>query len=428
MNVLLIGSGGREHALASGIKASGAKHEIYALPGNPGIAGIGTNLEGDGSDPAIVLAAVRQFQIELVVIGPEAPLVTGLADALREAGVKVFGPSAKAAAIEGSKAFSKKLMADYQIPTAAFSIIDKTQEAMAKIDQIAYPHLIKTDGLAAGKGAIIVQDRAQAAAAIQSLMIDKQFGVAGDQVIFEEFMDGEEISVFAVAAGERYTLLPPSQDYKRAGEGDTGTNTGGMGAYAPVVSWGAELEQRVRTEVIEPTLRAMASEGYPYTGLLYAGLMVKDGVPKVVEFNCRFGDPETQAVVPILDCDLLELLYEASDPKSNRPLPPGDKASKSAVCVVIASQGYPGKPETGYPISGIASVSEDRAVRVYHAGTAIRAGKLVNNGGRVLSLVGIGDGLPGALEKAYDAASRIEFEGAFYRRDIAWRGLEAIKQ
>jgi phosphoribosylamine---glycine ligase len=428
MNILLIGSGGREHALARGIKACGSRHQIYTLPGNPGTAQLGMNLGGDGENTKTVLTAVNDFNIDLVVIGPEAPLVNGVADALCSAGINVFGPSAKAAAIEGSKAFSKRLMADYGIPTADFTTISNPAEAMAKIESIPYPHVIKTDGLAAGKGAIIVANREEAAEAIDALMVKRQFGAAGDSVIFEEFMTGEEMSLFAVAAGERYTLLPPSQDYKRAFDGDQGLNTGGMGAYAPVVNWTADLELKVRRDVIEPTLAAMATEGASYTGLLYAGLMVKDGAPRVVEFNCRFGDPETQAVVPILDCDLLELLYKASDPRNTKPLPPAAKSGKSAACVVMASKGYPGAADTGYPISGIALASEDPAVHVYHAGTATKPGAIVNSGGRVLSVVGLGDSLPSALEKAYGAAEMIDFQGAFYRRDIGWRGLEAIKQ
>ncbi len=428
MKVLIIGSGGREHALAWSIKNNSGSNEIYALPGNYGIEELGTLLSGDPSDPALVLTAVRELNIDLVVVGPEVPLVNGLSDALITAGVRVFGPTAAAAAIEGSKVFSKKLMADYNIPTASFEIATDLELARSLMKRVSYPHVFKTDGLAAGKGALIIQNEQEASEAIDALMVTRQFGEAGDRVIFEEFMTGEEVSVFAVASGERYTILPPSQDYKRVLEGDQGLNTGGMGAYGPVEIWNAELEERVRTEVIEPTLRAMVREGRPYSGLLYAGLMVKDNKPKVVEFNCRFGDPETQAVVPILDCDLLELMWEAADPAGKSPLPGAGASGKSAVCVVVASEGYPGKAKTGFPIHGISEADEIEDALVFQAGTGYEGGVLINRGGRVLNVVGIGSSLPAAREKAYTAAETVGFQGAFFRRDIAWRGMETIRQ
>ena len=428
MNVLIIGSGGREHALAWALARVAKKTGIYGMPGNPGIAELGTNLAGDVSDPGVVLAAVREMKIDLVVVGPEVPLVAGLADALREAGVRVFGPSAQAAAIEGSKVFSKDLMRRHGIPTAGFEIVGSAADALERAQRISYPHVIKADGLAAGKGALIVKDRAEAEAAIRALMIEKDFGDAGSRVIFEEYMEGVEASVFAVVAGERYVLLPPSQDYKRALDGDQGPNTGGMGAYAPVVTWNGALEDRVRAEIIEPTLSALAREGRPYQGLLYAGLMIAAGQPRIVEFNCRFGDPETQAVVPVLDGDLLELLYEASDPKLSRALPEMKPAGQSAVCIVLASGGYPGAYETGYPITGIEQARELPGAMVFHAGTAVKEGRTVTKGGRVLNVVGIGESFPAALRRGYGAVSVIEFEGAGYRRDIGWRAMEALKQ
>lgn len=427
MNVLIIGSGGREHALAWALARVSQKTGIYGMPGNPGIAELGTNLAGDVGDPAIVLAAVREMKIDLVVIGPEVPLVEGLADALSEAGVRVFGPSAKAAAIEGSKVFAKDLMRQHGIPTAGFEIVGKAEDALELARRIRYPHVIKADGLAAGKGALIVKDRREAEDAIRGLMVAKDFGDAGSRVVFEEFMEGTETSVFAVVAGERYVLLPPSQDYKRALDGDEGLNTGGMGAYAPVVTWNPDLEERVRTEIIEPTLAAMAREGRPYQGLLYAGLMIDGGRPRIVEFNCRFGDPETQAVVPILDGDLLELLWEASDPKQSR-LPEIKHDGRSAVCIVLASGGYPGSYETGHPITGIAKARELPGAMVFHAGTAVKDGRTVTKGGRVLNVIGIGESLPAALRKGYEAISVIDFKDSFYRRDIGWRGMESLKR
>jgi len=428
MRVLIIGSGGREHALAWSIKTGNAKTEIFAMPGNPGLSELGSLLAGDPSDHAQVLSAVQGLKIDLVIVGPEVPLVEGLSDALASAGVRVFGPTARAAAIEGSKAFSKKLMADYKIPTASFEIATTLDEARALVERVSYPHVIKTDGLAAGKGALIIQNAAEATEAVDALMVKKQFGDAGNRIIFEEFMTGEEVSVFAIASGERYTILPPSQDYKRALDGDQGLNTGGMGAYAPVEIWNSELEERVRTEVIEATLHAMASEGRPYSGLLYAGLMVRDNRPKVVEFNCRFGDPETQAVVPILDCDLLELMWEAADPTGGGALPAANSTGKSAVCVVIASGGYPGASDLGHSIGGIQAAASAEGALIFQAGTGIESGRLVNRGGRVLNVVGLGPSLPTAREIAYGAAEQIDFQGAFFRRDIAWRGMDTIRQ
>jgi len=427
MNVLIIGSGGREHALAWGLARSPSKPKVYGLPGNPGIAELGAILKGDGHDPAVVLTAVREMGIDLVVVGPEVPLVAGLVDALREAGVRAFGPTAKAAAIEGSKVFSKDLMRRSGIPTARFEVVGSAQDAREMARRITYPHVLKADGLAAGKGALILKDRDEALRAIEEVMVDRTFGDAGSRVVFEEFLEGEEMSVFAVVAGERYVLLPASQDYKRAQDGDQGLNTGGMGAYAPVVAGDDAIEERVRAEVIEPVLEAMARDGRPYSGLLYAGLMVKNGRPKVVEFNCRFGDPETQAVLPIQEGDLLELLWEASDPAmAGGALPAVGHDGRCAVCIVLASGGYPGSVKTGFPIRGIDKARELPGALVFHAGTKLKDGRPVTAGGRVLNVIGMGDTLPAALSRGYEAISVVEFEGAFYRRDIAWRGLEAL--
>jgi phosphoribosylamine---glycine ligase len=429
MNILIVGSGGREHALAWALAKSPGRPRIFGLPGNPGIAEVGGVLPGNPLDADVVLAATRERAIDLVVVGPEVPLVAGLADALSKAGVRVFGPSAKAAAIEGSKIFAKDLMRSHGIPTAGFEIVTKVDRAREMIKQISYPHVIKADGLAAGKGALIVRDREEAARAIEDLMVAKTFGAAGERVVFEEYLDGEEVSVFAVAAGERYTLLTTSQDYKRALEGDRGLNTGGMGAYAPVVTWNEELAGRVRKEVIEPTLQALHRIGRPFTGLLYAGLIVQENRPKVIEFNCRFGDPETQVVLPVLDGDLSELLWQAADPApGSAALPEVGHDGRTAVCVVIASGGYPGDVRKGFPIRGIEKARALPGALVFHAGTATKEGRVVTSGGRVLNVVGVGDDLPAALRRVHEAASVIEFEGAFYRRDIAWRGMQAIKR
>ncbi|MFC1572407.1 phosphoribosylamine--glycine ligase [Candidatus Eisenbacteria bacterium] len=427
MNVLIVGSGGREHSLAWALSRSPSKPGIFGLPGNPGIAELGENLPTDMLDPSTVLQAVRETRIDLVVVGPEAPLVDGLADALNQAGVRVFGPSAAAAEIEGSKVFAKDLMERYGIPTAGHQVAYDADAANRIAAGVGYPHVLKADGLAAGKGALIVQSRAEAEEAIDAMMVKKQFGDAGARVVFEEFLEGEEMSVFAVASGERYVLLTTSQDYKRAHDGDRGLNTGGMGAYAPVVTWNDTLAEHVCTEIIEPTLLAMAREDRPYTGLLYAGLMVREKKARVVEFNCRFGDPETQALVPIIDGDLLELLWEASDPAiGKRPLPECAHDGRTAVCVVLSSGGYPGKVTTGHTIHGIEKAREVSGALVFHAGTGMDKSNLVTRGGRVLNVVGVDRTLPAAQECAYVAASKIEFEGVFCRRDIGWRGLEAL--
>lgn len=426
MNVLLIGSGGREHALAWALARSPLRPRLYALPGNPGIGELAERWAGDPLDASQVLRAVREHAVDLVVVGPEAPLVAGLTDALTGAGVRVFGPSAAAARLEGSKVFAKDLMQRHRIPTAAYRVVEDPEAALAHADRIAYPHVIKADGLAAGKGALIVREAAEARAAIRQIMIDRAFGAAGARVVFEEFLEGEEASVFAVAAGEHYRLLPPAQDYKRAQDGDQGLNTGGMGSYAPFVRWNSALERRVRREVIEPTLAALVREGHPYTGLLYVGLMIRGEEAKVVEFNCRFGDPETQVVVPILRGDLLEALWAATDPQvSTRGLPEIGHDGRSAACVVAAAAGYPGAVRKGDAISGLEDATRAGEVLVFQAGTEWREGRLVTAGGRVLGVVGTGEDLATALGRAYAAIPRIRFAGAFWRSDIGWRARPA---
>jgi phosphoribosylamine---glycine ligase len=428
MKVLIVGAGGREHALGWALKRSPRRPQIFAMPGNPGLARLGICRGGNASDAVAVGAAVDEFGIDLVVVGPEAPLVAGLADALRARGIRVFGPSAAAAALEGSKVFAKELMASRGIPTAAFRVVEDPGEAHAYAAAMSYPHVIKADGLAAGKGALIVQDRAEARRAIESIMVARCFGAAGARIVFEEYLEGEEMSVFAIAAGEHYQLLPAAQDYKRALDGDAGLNTGGMGAYAPVIPWNAQLEARVRAEVIEPTLAALVALRRPYTGLLYAGLMVRDGAPKVIEYNCRFGDPETQALVPILSGDLLEALWAASDPDAGViGLPPLGHDGRFGACVVVAAAGYPGTVRSGDVIKGLAPAGEREDEIVFEAGTALRGEELVTAGGRVLDAVGVAADLPGALERAYAAAARVSFDGAHHRRDIAWRGLDALR-
>ncbi len=427
MNLLIIGSGGREHALAWAASRSALRPRIYALPGNPGIAELGTLLPGDAADHDLVTAAVAEHAIDLVLVGPEAPLVAGLADHLSERGVRVFGPRRAAAALEGSKVFCKELMQRAGVPTAAFRVAEDSKTALAWAAEMPLPHVVKADGLAGGKGALIVHDRDEARAAVEALMVEERFGAAGRRVVFEEFLDGEEMSVFALVSGEEYALLPASQDYKRAADGDRGLNTGGMGAYAPVVGWTPTLEAQVRRRVIEPTLAALTSAGTPYMGLLYCGLMVQAEKPAVVEFNCRFGAPETQAVVPLLAGDLLEAIWAATDPAGSRGALTGiEPDGRAAVCVVIASQGYPGPVRKGLPIAERAVVSSDEAL-IFQAGTRREGQRLVTAGGRVLSVVGLGRDLPQARAHAYEAIPKEPFDGASWRHDIAWRGMAALE-
>lgn len=424
MNVLVVGSGGREHALAWALARSSPAPRIFALPGNPGMARLGSLLAGDPLDAADILDAVRERAIDLVVIGPEMPLVAGLADRLASAGVRVFGPRAAAARIEGSKIFAKELMRRAGVPTASFHIAEEALAAKKLAETLPLPLVVKADGLAAGKGAIVVCEREEARRAIEALMVERCFGAAGDRVIFEEFLEGEEMSVFAIASGEQYRLLPTSQDHKRAYDGDRGPNTGGMGAYAPVLAWDAQLERRVRGEVIEPVLRTMSSEGCAYSGLLYCGLMVKEGAPRVVEFNCRFGDPETQAVVPILSGDLLDALWAASDPEGRASLPEIAPDGRSAVCVVLASAGYPGASRAGLPIRGIGDAEERCGALVFHASTRPPAVTMRPSAWRVLGVVGVGADAAEARARAYAGVDAIAFEGAFCRRDIALAAAE----
>jgi phosphoribosylamine--glycine ligase len=428
VNLLIIGSGGREHALAWAASRSPRKPKIFALPGNPGIAELGSLLPGDAGDHEAIAAIVAGQAIDLVLIGPEAPLVAGLADLLTARGVRVFGPRRAAAALEGSKVFAKELMARAGVPTAGFRVAEDPETALAWAAEMPLPHVLKADGLAGGKGALIIHDRDEARAAVEALMIKRQFGDAGRRVVFEEFLEGEEMSVFALVCGEEYALLPASQDYKRVGEGDRGFNTGGMGAYAPVIGWTPALETRVRRKVIEPTLAALASAGTPYTGLLYCGLMVQEEEPAVVEYNCRFGDPETQAVVPLLAGDLLEALWAASDPQGSRGALAGiEPDGRSAVCVVVASECYPGtvRKRVSIPRATLEGGSE---ALIFQAGTRRADGGLETAGGRVLNIVGLGEDLPQARANAYGAIAKQPFEGAFWRRDIAWRGMAALER
>ena len=418
MNILVIGSGGREHALYWKLSESPQTEQIYAIPGNPGM---GASAEIALDDHAAILRFVKEHEIGLVVVGPEVPLMNGLVDELEAAGIRAFGPRANAAEIEGSKSFAKDLMKKYGIPTARYEVFTAAEPARAYIRQEGAPIVVKADGLAAGKGVIVAMTEQEALDAVDAIMEDHSFGDAGARVVIEEFMEGEEASLLAFTDGTMIRPMISAQDHKRAYDGDRGPNTGGMGTYAPAPVMTPEMTERAVEEILKPTIAAMAKEGRVYRGCLYLGLMVTADGPKVVEFNARFGDPETQVVLPLLDSDLVAIMCACADGTlADVPIRWKDGA---AVCVVLASGGYPGHYEKGQEIHGLAD-AEAMGALVFHAGTAMKDGKLVTNGGRVLGVVGRGADISSAVDAAYAAATKISFKDAYYRKDIAHRALE----
>ena len=418
MNILVIGSGGREHALYWKLSESPQTEQIYAIPGNPEM---GASAAIALDDHAAILRFVKEHEIGLVVVGPEVPLMNGLVDELEAAGIRAFGPRANAAEIEGSKSFAKDLMKKYGIPTARYEVFTAAEPARAYIRQEGAPIVVKADGLAAGKGVIVAMTEQEALDAVDAIMEDHSFGDAGARVVIEEFMEGEEASLLAFTDGRTIRPMISAQDHKRAYDGDRGPNTGGMGTYAPAPVMTPEMTERAVEEILKPTIAAMAKEGRTYRGCLYLGLMVTADGPKVVEFNARFGDPETQVVLPLLDSDLVAIMCACADGTlADVPIRWKDGA---AVCVVLASGGYPGHYEKGQEIHGLAD-AEAMGALVFHAGTAMKAGKLVTNGGRVLGVVGRGADISSAVDAAYAAATKISFKDAYYRKDIAHRALE----
>ena len=418
MNILVIGSGGREHALYWKLLESPQTEQIYAIPGNPGM---GASAAIALDDHAAILRFVKEHEIGLVVVGPEVPLMNGLVDELEAAGIRAFGPRANAAEIEGSKSFAKDLMKKYGIPTARYEVFTAAEPARAYIRQEGAPIVVKADGLAAGKGVIVAMTEQEALDAVDAIMEDHSFGDAGARVVIEEFMEGEEASLLAFTDGTTIRPMISAQDHKRAYDGDRGPNTGGMGTYAPAPVMTPEMTERAVEEILKPTIAAMAKEGRTYRGCLYLGLMVTADGPKVVEFNARFGDPETQVVLPLLDSDLVAIMCACADGTlADVPIRWKDGA---AVCVVLASGGYPGHYDKGQEIHGLAD-AEAMGALVFHAGTAMKDGKLVTNGGRVLGVVGRGADISSAVDAAYAAATKISFKDAYYRKDIAHRALE----
>jgi phosphoribosylamine--glycine ligase len=426
-SVLIIGSGGREHALLKALLRSDRALCTYAYPGNPGMEHDGCMLVEERIDSWESLAQwAIQNEIDLTIVGPEQPLVGGIVDIFQSKGLTIFGPTKAAAQIEGSKHFAKTLMKKYGIPTAEFACFDSQQDAVAYLDKIGAPIVVKVSGLAAGKGAIVCDTRAEADAALKRIFETKEFGTAGDRVILEEKLDGEEASVFVLTDGRSYRMLPVAQDHKQAFDGDKGPNTGGMGAYAPAPLVDAVMLSTIEDTIIRPTLEAMTSEGMPYRGLLYVGVMITAQGPKVIEYNCRFGDPETQVILPLVECDLFDLMVGCARGKLNSA--PLKLKTGACVAVVLASKGYPGKYETGKPIHGTDDAEHEKPnVDLYHAGTVMQNGTLVTNGGRVLSVTAWAKTLSDAIMTAYENVAIIEFDGKMYRKDIGAKGLARLR-
>ena len=420
MNVLLIGSGGREHALALAISKSPLLTKLYVAPGNPGTAALAENTALDQADHRNIIAFCHRMRIDLVVIGPEAPLVAGLVDELEAAGFPAFGPSKLAAQLEGSKGFTKDLCRDFGIPTGAYERFSAAQPAKAYIRKHGAPIVVKADGLAAGKGVIVAVNEAEALAAVD-MMFSGSFGAAGAEVVIEEFLDGEEASFFALCDGEHGLAFASAQDHKRVGDGDTGPNTGGMGAYSPAPVMSQDMSARVMREIVEPTLRGMKARGAPYKGVLFVGLMIGAQGPQLIEFNARFGDPETQVMLPRLDEDLLPLLLACA--KGKLPAGPVKLKAQTALTVVYAAKGYPDAPERGSEIRKLDVAAALPDILVFHAGTKLESARLLANGGRVLNVTALGPDVRTAQQRAYAAIDVIDWPGGFCRRDIGWRAI-----
>ena len=420
MNVLLIGSGGREHALALSLSRSPLLTQLFIAPGNPGTETLGRNVTLDVADHRAVVDFCKLMQIGFVVVGPEAPLVAGLVDDLEAAGVLAFGPSKAAAQLEGSKGFTKDLCAQFSIPTADYQRFSAAEPAKAYVRQRGAPIVVKADGLAAGKGVIVATSVEEALAAID-MIFGGAFGAAGAEVVVEDFLEGEEASFFALCDGTRALAFASAQDHKRVGDGDTGPNTGGMCAYSPAPIMSEAMSARVMTEIIEPTMAGMRQRGTPFKGVLFAGLMIGPKGPKLIEFNARFGDPETQVMLARLNEDLLPLLLASA--KGALPAGPVKLLAQAALTVVYAAKGYPDAPERGSEIKGLERAAAMEGVTVFHAGTKLEGTRLLANGGRVLNVTARGDSVAQAQARAYGAVDAIDWPGGFCRRDIGWRAL-----
>jgi len=419
MKILIVGSGGREHALAWKLKQSKRVQRLYCAPGNAGMMRIAKCVNIKADDIERLADFATGSGINLTLVGPEQPLVLGLADEFKRRRLKVFGPEKAGARLEGSKVFAKEFMQKYHIPTAAFKIFDNLTEAIGFCKGIEFPTVIKVDGLAAGKGVMIVRSFELASAALEQIFTQKKFGEAGSRVVIESCLTGQEVSVMVITDGKAYVPLLPSQDHKQAYDGDQGPNTGGMGAYCPAEFVTEKVMSQITQFVLDPVVAGLKKENIPYRGVIYAGLMLTDAGPKVLEFNCRFGDPETQAVLPLLKSDLMEVMRATVEGRLDK-LGQLDWRRGSAACVVLASKGYPGKYSTGQRISGLQNIREEGAY-VFHSGTRKENNQWITDGGRVLGVMGMNGNLKGALAKAYRIVKRIKFDGAHYRRDIGSR-------
>lgn len=421
LKVLVVGGGGREHALAWKIAKSPLVEKIYAAPGNPGIAKHAELVPISVDEVSKLRDFAVANRIDLTVVGPEAPLVAGLADALAKEGLLVCGPSRAAAQLEGSKVFTKNILAKYGIPTADYRVFDEYDDAEQYVLTHRLPVVIKADGLAAGKGVAVAGTYEEAVAFLQDVMEKRVFGDAGERVVVEECLTGEEASYIVFTDGEKIVPLPTSQDHKRIGDDDTGPNTGGMGAYSPAPVVTPEVEKKAIKKIFEPLLAGMRAEGMPFRGILYGGLMIERGEPKVLEFNVRFGDPEAQPLFMRLESDLVPLLMQCAQGKLTDAEMKIDP--RPTVCIVMSSGGYPGSYKKGFPISGIEDAEREGGVQVFHAGTAVKDGRLVNNGGRVLGVTAVDKDIRSVIERGYRAAEKIQWEGAYFRRDIGRRAL-----
>jgi phosphoribosylamine--glycine ligase len=424
MNVLLIGSGGREHAIANALRKSRMLKRLYIAPGNPGSAHVGDNVDLDAGDHPAVIEFCRDAGIALVVIGPEQPLIGGLVDQLAKHNILAFGPTKDAAQLEGSKGFTKDLCRDYAIPTARYARFAALEPALRYLRENAAPIVVKADGLAAGKGVVVAETQSEAERAVQA-MFAGAFGLSGAEVVIEEYLEGEEASFFALCDGVRALPFATAQDHKRVGDGDTGPNTGGMGAYSPASVVTPEIEARVMAEIVEPTMRAMREKGAPFTGVLYAGLMLTRDGPKLIEYNCRFGDPEAQVVLPRLEDDLLALMLAAA--RGDLPRERPRFSPLAALTVVLAAKNYPGTPMIGSEIRNVERAEAVENCIITHAGTREENGRLLAAGGRVLNVTALGESVAEAQSRAYAAVDLIDWPGGFCRRDIGWREVAREK-
>jgi phosphoribosylamine---glycine ligase len=426
MKILVVGNGGREHALVWKIRQSPLVEEVFCAPGNAGMAGLADCVPIDTSNIIEVADFAQTISADLTVVGPELPMVLGIGDEFQRRGLPIFCPTRSAAEIEGSKAFAREFMNRHDIPAPKYVICSSREEAeqAVKKNTLGYPLVLKVDGLAAGKGVVVVKDKAEAQAAVAEMMSDKKFGTAGARLVLEEFLPGEEVSFLVFSDGTRVVPMVSVQDHKRVGDGDTGSNTGGMGTVSPSTSLSLDMHKQIMQEIILPTVAGLSQEGRKYQGVLYAGLMITDAGPRVLEFNARFGDPETQVIMARMRSDIVPILQGVAEGQLKETKM--DWAKEAAVCVVLTSRGYPDAPETGQEIRGLGSLQGQSDVMVFHAATAGRDGKLVTVGGRVLGVTALGANLDAAVQRAYEAVKRISFDGMHYRKDIGQKALARL--